>query len=611
MTTGNERTGQLRSPGLSLLFDRLAASLHDTLCGAIELGSAFASQPIEAQTQLARRLVAALRHGLLSGDCAPLLSAVDLPNEGAPPTRLQTLADTQAVLSLVRRCLFQAVRLELGQEAEALTHDLIDRLTGLLFQAAGIDAQRRLGEMQTYALQQTAQYESMVALNEAQSHPELIDMVVRFVAPLEVGRALMFLYDPATTEDAAPSSATVVAAWARQLSATSTVGHKVDLQLSPLTPLLLPETVLLHEDTAKVNDYPEATRRALELSGLRGLLSAPLYLRNKLIGRLLLGWAEPRRFSFHDTRLLRAIADQTSTVAARLLLQDESTRHLRALTELRDQLAHRVEEQTAELRVFKALADNAPDGIFVTRGKDSEVIYANRSLLTMLQRTEITPALVTKGLTLEGNERRQELATHLAAKGYFQGTFHFQAADDTIVPAQLSIFSVSADGSDPSSATFAGIAHDIRDQLRSEAERIALKEQVIAAQKASLRELGAPIIPVTDGVIVMPLIGALDSDRAQQVMETLLQGVQDAHAHTVLVDVTGVRTIDTHTAGSLIRVSQSVRLLGAQVILTGLRPEVAQTLVSLGVDVSGLSTMATLQSAIARTLRKTPALTRK
>jgi anti-anti-sigma regulatory factor len=94
-------------------------------------------------------------------------------------------------------------------------------------------------------------------------------------------------------------------------------------------------------------------------------------------------------------------------------------------------------------------------------------------------------------------------------------------------------------------------------------------------------------------------------------METLLQGVQDAHAHTVLVDVTGVRTIDTHTAGSLLRVSQSVRLLGAQVILTGLRPEVAQTLVSLGVDVSGLFTMATLQSAIARTLRKNPALTRK
>ena len=145
---------------------------------------------------------------------------------------------------------------------------------------------------------------------------------------------------------------------------------------------------------------------------------------------------------------------------------------------------------------------------------------------------------------------------------------------------------------------------DISERVRGEAERLALHEQIIEGQQAALRELSTPIIPITDGVIAMPLIGAIDSNRAQQVIEGLLTGVAELGATTAILDITGVPVVDTQVANALLRAAQAVKLLGAQVIITGIRPEVAQTLVGLGLDLSGITTLATLQSGIAWALAR-------
>jgi rsbT co-antagonist protein RsbR len=113
-----------------------------------------------------------------------------------------------------------------------------------------------------------------------------------------------------------------------------------------------------------------------------------------------------------------------------------------------------------------------------------------------------------------------------------------------------------------------------------------------------LRELSTPLIPISDAVVVMPLIGAIDSRRAQQVMETLLQGLAQRQAETAILDITGVPVVDTQVANALIAAAQAVKLLGATVVLTGIRPEVAQTLVGLGIDLRGIITRASLQSGI-------------
>ena len=125
------------------------------------------------------------------------------------------------------------------------------------------------------------------------------------------------------------------------------------------------------------------------------------------------------------------------------------------------------------------------------------------------------------------------------------------------------------------------------------------QEEKLQAQAALLAELSTPLIPLNRRVLVMPLIGSLDSQRAQQVLETLLTGIEQRRTHIVIIDITGVRLVDSHVASTLIRAAKASRLLGAQVVLTGIRAEVAQALVRLGVDFAELTTKGTLQDGIA------------
>lgn len=151
---------------------------------------------------------------------------------------------------------------------------------------------------------------------------------------------------------------------------------------------------------------------------------------------------------------------------------------------------------------------------------------------------------------------------------------------------------------------------DVTDHQRAEAalrEQQALIQQqqadLIRIQQTALAELSTPLIPISDSVLVMPLIGAVDSVRAGMVMDALLEGVGMHRANAVIIDITGVQVVDTQVANALIQAAQAVRLLGAQVILTGVRPHVAQTLVSLGVSFGTIQTFGTLQDVIRMTIR--------
>ncbi len=133
-------------------------------------------------------------------------------------------------------------------------------------------------------------------------------------------------------------------------------------------------------------------------------------------------------------------------------------------------------------------------------------------------------------------------------------------------------------------------------------EQEQLKEDLLHAQSLALAELSAPLIPLTDQLMVMPLIGSIDSVRADVVVYALVTGVAAQHVTTVIVDITGVPVIDTHVANALVRAAATVKLLGTRMILTGIRPEIAQTLIGLGVDLSALSTYSTVQAGIAHAL---------
>jgi len=128
--------------------------------------------------------------------------------------------------------------------------------------------------------------------------------------------------------------------------------------------------------------------------------------------------------------------------------------------------------------------------------------------------------------------------------------------------------------------------------------RLALTLEDLRASQEAFRELSAPVIPVLPGVLVAPLIGVLDSARATELTNNVLAMVEREHAHHVIFDITGVPLVDTHVAQVLLQTTTAVRLLGAQAFLVGIRPEVAQTIVALNLDIGALRSYSTLRDAI-------------
>lgn len=594
-----ERSGSLTSP--LLLFERLRPAVSQRVYAALMRSPRFALLGEEAVAQLGNRLLAGLEHALSTGDCGQLLSALGQSTVGADAVRLGTLADAQGLISVLRRAVFEAVR----GSAESQGPDVLglcDRVTDSLTQAAALDAQRRLGEMQGYALNLAQRSESMEALSGAQSYVEAMDIAVRYLAPLDVTRCSLWLVDKDREAEGVPAQAELVASWARGASAALPVGLRVPLQTSPLAPLLIAEETLVWADIEREPEVTTEAREYLEPLGVRSLLSAPLYLRDRLLGRLMLGWPEPRQLTFQHQRLLNALIEQTSTVISRLRLLDESEGRYRELSELRDRLSDLVLEQTAALRTFKALADHAPDGIAVTNQRGTRLTYANRAFRELMQLPESLSGMATREYFAETDERLEEVLRSIGQSGLWQGALTYRRSDGELVPTQVSTFAVP--GEDGAQIALASIVRDVREQQRAEAERLRLREQVIEAQRATLRALATPIIPLAEGVIVTPLLGALDDERGQHIVEALLDGVSRARAHTAILDVTGVTTVDASAAAALLRAAGAVRLLGATAVLTGLRPHIAQALVSGGYDLSGLQTMATLQSAVALAFRQ-------
>lgn len=151
-----------------------------------------------------------------------------------------------------------------------------------------------------------------------------------------------------------------------------------------------------------------------------------------------------------------------------------------------------------------------------------------------------------------------------------------------------------------------GVSWDIteREEAMDAIRQAFEKEEIIRSQAAVLEEVSTPLIPISEGVVIMPLVGTVDSARAHKVLETLLVGVAEAQAQIVILDITGVSVVDTQVANVFMQAAQSVNLLGARVVLTGIRPEVAQTIVGLGVDLGSIVTRGTLRDGIDYALRR-------
>jgi PAS domain S-box-containing protein len=278
-------------------------------------------------------------------------------------------------------------------------------------------------------------------------------------------------------------------------------------------------------------------------------------------------------------------------------LQERKLRTLEArrLAEERKAQAEILERE----RRFRALVEAAPDGIIIVN-QEQNIVFVNDQLERMFG---------YPGEEIIGQPFNKLLPNHPADWDAFfsmpeketleqQCELQGQRKDGSGFPINVSSNSLEMqDGQ-----AIIAIIHDISKRKQAEAERDRLQQEIIKAQQQTIQEISTPVIPVLNtsqgGIIVMPMVGAIDSMRARDVTRSLLAGISRHKARIVILDVTGVSLMDTGIVNHLSKTIQAAQLKGAQTIVTGISDVVAESIVDLGIDWSDITTLSDLQSGL-------------
>jgi PAS domain S-box-containing protein len=289
-------------------------------------------------------------------------------------------------------------------------------------------------------------------------------------------------------------------------------------------------------------------------------------------------------------RVAEGIFEQLDAISVRFY-QDKLAQASRALLESEER--------------HRKLVELSPDGIAVLQ--EGRFHYVNPAGAAILGRAAPEDIAGVEAANLLSPERRKGWMAALA-QATRDGTPLARSEETWLLPGGQSVTvelvgaPVVFDGKPALQMVF----RDVTERKRAELvlERSTRQEEHILAQEMMLQELSTPLIPVGKDVVVMPLIGALNEARAAHMLAVLLDGVVTHRAGVAILDVTGVPHVDEKMAEALFGAIRAARLLGAEVVLSGIKPEAAQAFVRIGADFSGIITRSTLKHAIAYALRK-------
>jgi len=276
-----------------------------------------------------------------------------------------------------------------------------------------------------------------------------------------------------------------------------------------------------------------------------------------------------------------------------------------AIEETREALEKSVIQQTEQLRtaneglrVYEALFEHATDAL-VLATPEGDVTHVNPAYEALFGKgEEVVGASLVDALRPYDMTTRETVYAALVDGATARCSAMLRGRDDEAMPAQVDCYIVR--DAPEHVLGLAAVIRDLSEEKREEEERAALEAKVIAAQEELIRELSTPLMPIARGVIAMPLVGSISEARAEHILEALLAGIGEHGARTAILDITGVPMVDTHAANALISAARAARLLGTAVILSGIGPAVARTLVELGIELGEMTTTSTLAAAIAK-----------
>ncbi len=357
---------------------------------------------------------------------------------------------------------------------------------------------------------------------------------------------------------------------------------------SPGVPVLISS---VHDD-ARLDALARDLWRAL---GVASTIGMALTLRGRIVGLLTIQWARQVALGPREQRMYQALSGHAALLLENVVMV-ERQRRLSA-------------ESQRERRLLAIVMDHVPVGILCIEGPTRRPLLTNRMARMMLagDPRPVSEALPLAHMLHPGTDEpvsAEELAGVRAAL-----TGERQQRELDLIPPGGSRISVETIGvpvldADGKVDQVVVVMTDITGRKHAAEERAHLQEEVIKAQAAALVERSTPLIPIMDDVLVMPLIGIIDHDRGQGILDVALQGARDRRARVMILDITGVPSIDTQAATALTRTARALRLLGVVPVLSGVRPVVAQALIGLDVPLTGIVTCGSLQAGIEFALRR-------
>ncbi len=449
----------------------------------------------------------------------------------------------------------------------------------------------RIAELER-ALEKAQTIEQMSrALNTTRTPAEMLQVLIQ--PGIERGAATAALSYFDLNEQGEPEWMEVVASWSAEGEGTPP-GTRFHLPEFPVTDLWFaePDNAQLISDLYDDARVDENTEALLAGMGIRAAANIPLTQGGRWVGILTVNWDAPHEFDELETAIYDALPAMVAPVVDnRRLLAD---------------LAERTAALQANERRYRVLIDTIPYGI-QENDVQGIITLTNPAFDEMYGYEEgeaigtaIWDALPTK-------EEREELRQYLAYLVKEQPPlepYEARPLRKNGTPFDIKVvWDYLRDESDEVTG-FITVTTDITEQKRAEEERERLQQEVIEAQREALKELSTPVIPVMERILVMPLVGSIDTMRARDIMRTLLEGISEHRAKVVILDVTGVPVMDTGVVSHINKTIQAARLKGAQTIVTGISDAVAEAVVDLGIDWGAVETLSDLRTGLTVALNR-------